>query len=652
LKNGSPYEQEWGKCSTFYRGEWFQIQLPTPVSINSYVIQQTIDPVVFNGWVFLGSSDGLNWTLLDSNVLGSWTYGASPTIFTLTNSAAPMTHYRFVITHAHFDTVYVRGFSIVSANGYTYPNASGGGYIYNASSPGGEIVWDDDTTTYWGDIDNYGTSISITGYTGVLGTYNGQVPPTIVKSNAYLLDTSYNVGIGTNNPVYKLDVVGNARVSSIDVVGNARVSSSLLLGTSTDTSRAISALYDSMATGARYITLGKSPTTNNQAEFSYNHISDGAINNFASLGLYDNPNILNVMSSAGRGFGRIGVNMINPTYTLDVVGDINFTGNLLKNKIPFTTSGGSSQFTTSTNTSNVYIIGSNVGIGTTSPQDRLHVSGGVLRADNNIKANKLLIGTSTDSTTSRFISALDSSGTQKYISFGIANSTHNQAEISFRSVGLNNSSNSLSLGLFGSENTISISGNGYVGIGNLLPMSRLDVTGDVNITGVVRLNGESTILPLPYSTFKIPQQIFTSETQVTTFTSALPTSTTPVGLGRQIDKTGIFLLDDNRTFYNGSGKHVLINVIYRYQNDANMTGAQRKMRIYSTRNTPDVFNYNTYTQFWQGQAVQIFMDSASRIQFGFSGSDNGITLPLTVYVGYIVVSFVQYIPITTDIILN
>jgi hypothetical protein len=387
LKNGSPYEQEWGKCSTFYRGEWFQIQLPTPVIINSYVIHQTIAPVVFNGWVFLGSSDGLNWTLLDSNVLGSWTYGASPTTFTFTNSAAPMTHYRFVITHAPLNTVYVRGFSMNSAHGWSYPNDSDVGYIYNASSSSGEIVWDDDKFTEFGDIDDYGTYISITGYIGVLGTYTGQVPPTIVKSNAYLLDTSYNVGIGTNNPVYKLDVVGNARVSSslllgigtnnpvykLDVVGNARVSSSLLLGTSTDTSRAISALDGSMATGARYITLGKSPTTNNQAEFSYNHISDGAINNFASLGLYDNPNILNVMSSVGKGFGRIGVNMINPTYTLDVVGDINCTGNLLKNNIPFTTS----QFTTSTNTSNVYIIGSNVGIGTSSPQNNLDVVGGI-----------------------------------------------------------------------------------------------------------------------------------------------------------------------------------------------------------------------------------------------------------------------------------
>jgi hypothetical protein len=76
------------------------------------------------------------------------------------------------------------------------------------------------------------------------------------------------------------------------------------------------------------------------------------------------------MSITGRG---VGVKTTSPAYTLDVTGDINFTGNLTKGGVAFS-SGTTSHW--ANNGSNVYVnTGSNVGIGTSSPSYNLDVNG-------------------------------------------------------------------------------------------------------------------------------------------------------------------------------------------------------------------------------------------------------------------------------------
>ena len=65
--------------------------------------------------------------------------------------------------------------------------------------------------------------------------------------------------------------------------------------------------------------------------------------------------------------GNVGIGLSNPSYKLDVSGDINFTGSLLQNGAAFQ----GSKWTTSG--SDIYRPSGNVGIGTSSPGDMLHV---------------------------------------------------------------------------------------------------------------------------------------------------------------------------------------------------------------------------------------------------------------------------------------
>jgi hypothetical protein len=63
------------------------------------------------------------------------------------------------------------------------------------------------------------------------------------------------------------------------------------------------------------------------------------------------------------------------SYMLNVQGDVNFSGTIYQNNTPFSGGGGSSQWTTSG--TNIYILSSNVGIGTATPIKALDVYGDI-----------------------------------------------------------------------------------------------------------------------------------------------------------------------------------------------------------------------------------------------------------------------------------
>ncbi len=165
------------------------------------------------------------------------------------------------------------------------------------------------------------------------------------------------------------------------------------------------------------------------------------------------------VSSGGVGIGRT-----NPTYDLDITGDVNFTGDLYKNGVLFS----SGQWTTSG--SNIYYNTGNVGIGTNNPLDKFEIYNGDAR---------LIKTTLTDGAY-----------------FSVQNQDFSKLlEIGFNDDSLDNgssyvaSSNNDLVLRAGFADRIRIKSTGNIGIGMTNPAYDLDVSGDINFSGILYQNG-------------------------------------------------------------------------------------------------------------------------------------------------------------------
>jgi hypothetical protein len=97
-----------------------------------------------------------------------------------------------------------------------------------------------------------------------------------------------------------------------------------------------------------------------------------------------------------------------------------------------------------------------------------------------MKMTQLLLGDSTDNSSGRFISALDSAqavSTNKFITFGQSDTLGNQVELNFFYAGSNSNNNRLGLGFYGGE-LMSIMRGGNVGIGTTAPAYKLEISTD------------------------------------------------------------------------------------------------------------------------------------------------------------------------------
>ena len=151
-----------------------------------------------------------------------------------------------------------------------------------------------------------------------------------------------NVGIGTNNPGYKLDIQGGAA----------------------QTLR----ILDTRAAGDAIVAL-KETNDNNGFDMAY----IGATDDRFYIRGYNNSSTPRVDLAIDRMTSNVGIGMTNPKYKLDVAGTIN-ASNILINGATVTAN--SLQWITSS--SNVYTsnLSGNVGIGTTNPGYKLDIQGG------------------------------------------------------------------------------------------------------------------------------------------------------------------------------------------------------------------------------------------------------------------------------------
>jgi hypothetical protein len=203
----------------------------------------------------------------------------------------------------------------------------------------------------------------------------------------------------------------NGGTSLLDINAHTNVNS-LQIGTSTDTTRFISALDGITTAGSiRYITFGSANTAGNQAEFTHTYQGDNNASNLLSLGHHSNNQILNIFN------------------------------------------------------------GGNVSIGRISPQSRFDIQGSATYVSGSF--NRILSAFGTNASPVQFEIQV-STGTNATTTNAAWFGTFTNNDLRF---GTNN----------GTRMTLSAAGN--LGISNVTPTYKLDVSGDINLTGSLRFSG-------------------------------------------------------------------------------------------------------------------------------------------------------------------
>jgi hypothetical protein len=173
----------------------------------------------------------------------------------------------------------------------------------------------------------------------------------------------------------------------------------------------------------------------------------------------------------------VGINTPSPQKTLDVAGDINFTGALYKNGALYV----GSQW--SNNSTSVFLTNSTVGIGTSNPQAQLHVTSNI-RVDGPLQVNALQM-TGID-----LVPGLTPNNfTQIY---GIASNIQGFSNIGTGIQFYVNKNTDIFQFVSGSNvktEVFRVAGNGNTGIRNSNPQQALDVIGNINFTGSLLQNG-------------------------------------------------------------------------------------------------------------------------------------------------------------------
>lgn len=266
------------------------------------------------------------------------------------------------------------------------------------------------------------TRISTSSNGGIVVTNsNGQVSDSTVSQitlsnfgETAIYTSNNNIGIGTSNPLSALDVVGSLRLSS-NIIANTTdtsnhpaytwfndVSTGMYhqgtgqIGFSTQGTSVMTLCNGTVSISSNLTVMGQL-TVSNVTYVTSNvtiYASESVQSNLSVVGvttLASNLTMSNYgMLSLYTSNSYLGIAKSNPEYTVDITGNVNFSGNLYQNGAIFTSGGGGGGGWSNTST-NIFVIGSNVGIGTQAPTEALQVSGGKVFSDTQI------LGTSNDS---------------------------------------------------------------------------------------------------------------------------------------------------------------------------------------------------------------------------------------------------------------
>jgi hypothetical protein len=326
-----------------------------------------------------------------------------------------------------------------------------------------------------------------------------------------------NVGIGVSIPVPALHVGGTATAgvaigsgatfNATIPVNTLAVQGAIAVETTNPGSAALRA--SNLVIGATTATYNTTPIANGlmiQGNFGIGTVSaSGAkLRVGSSNGMTIGSGYNVVAPTNGLAVqGNLGCGKTNPGYTVDVVGDINFSGSFNQNGTMYV----NSQFTTTSVTKVFYTTG-NVGFGITNPTFRLDTN-------SNLSANMLVAGldsnTSTALNTSNAVSIRPGNTTY---TIGTLTSTNNGLvkRVRLNTPGsINTGSQTVSVTKHATMlwnnsrwdtevdeySQFSFSSNGEqlsitgsnIGIGTTQPEQRLDVVGDIQTNGVLYRNG-------------------------------------------------------------------------------------------------------------------------------------------------------------------
>lgn len=210
-------------------------------------------------------------------------------------------------------------------------------------------------------------SISVSSIQGLSSVSFGSTSSQWKNTSNSIYVINSNVGIGTSNPDsnYALDVAGGLRVAgNVSLQKSITMQSLHLLPTD---GRVNMTITNDVVNGFSNDSNGVSVFAPTSASNNYIRFMMGQAYEAARL----------------TGNGRLGVGTSNPQFTVDVLGSLRVTSNVSFpiGSIPASAiSGTLSQW--STNTSNVVLLGSNIGIGTSTPQFTLDVLGSLRVASN------------------------------------------------------------------------------------------------------------------------------------------------------------------------------------------------------------------------------------------------------------------------------